>query len=313
MRNGNVGPHITAFLAVMCFYTLSFAQVSDTVPRHPFWQKAPAYNPVRGRLVGFTALGGYTLGMSALYSAWYRDYPSSKFHLFYDGKEWLQMDKIGHAGSSYYISRWSSSLVEWTGLPSKKASLLGTGFATAFMITIEMFDGFSSEWGFSPGDIIANTTGAGVFLGQELLWQEQRVSFKFSYTEDPLVNKRPSIFGSSFIEHSLKDYNGQTYWLSFNLSSFMKQAGIPPWLNIAAGYGAGNMLTAKEGVVVDGISDPGKRFRQFYLSPDIEWSKIPVKSGALKTLFKVIGFIKFPAPSLEYRSNGSWVFHGLHF
>jgi hypothetical protein len=41
----------------------------------------------------------------------------------------------------------------------------------------------------------------------------------------------------------LKDYNGQTYWLSVNLHSFYKGSKIPKWLNLAIGYGANGMLT----------------------------------------------------------------------
>jgi hypothetical protein len=45
------------------------------------------------------------------------------------------------------------------------------------------------------------------------------------------------------LEQMLKDYNGQTYWLSVNLHSFYKGSKIPKWLNLAIGYGANGMLT----------------------------------------------------------------------
>lgn len=304
---------ITALLAVMCFYIPAVAQESDTIPRSGIWYKAKTYNPARGRLIAFTTAGLYAGGMAALYTTWYKGYPSAEFHPFNDNSEWLQMDKVGHCASAYYMARWGSELVAWTGISRRKSALWGSGISYAFLLTIEMFDGYSDQWGFSTGDLIANTTGIGVFLGQEFLWKEQRISFKYSYHESELADQRPEIFGSSRLENSLKDYNGQTYWLSFNLASFLRKSKIPPWLNVAAGYGANNMLTASEGGDLKGQTYPGDRYRQFYISPDIEWTKIPVRSGALKTLFTILGFVKIPAPAIEYRSNGSWVFHGLYF
>ena len=36
-----------------------------------------------------------------------------------------------------------------------------------FLTTVETLDGFSEEWGASWGDLIANTSGTFVFIGQE--------------------------------------------------------------------------------------------------------------------------------------------------
>jgi hypothetical protein len=48
---------------------------------------------------------------------------------------------------------------------------------------------------------------------------------------------RPNVLGSS-LGTNAKDYNGQTYWLSVNLHSFIK---APKWLNLAIGYGGRNV------------------------------------------------------------------------
>lgn len=257
---------------------------------------------------------GYAAGMTGLYLAWYKDYPSGPFHFFNDNREWLQVDKVGHTGSVYYLSRWSSGIFRWSGLDTEKSAMFGAGTAFLFLATVEVFDGFSAEWGFSAGDMAANTLGAGVFLAQELAWKEQRLSFKFSWQEDPLVKSRPGTFGSSLPEKVLKDYNGQTYWLSANLRAFLPRTRVPAWLNLALGYGAGGMLTAEtSGITTEGKRDAGNRYRQFYLSPDIDWPRIPTRSKALKTIFKCINVIKIPAPALEFRNNGNWKLHGLYF
>ena len=45
----------------------------------------------------------YTATLLGLNSLWYKDYPRSSFHWINDNKEWLQMDKMGHMASSYYM------------------------------------------------------------------------------------------------------------------------------------------------------------------------------------------------------------------
>ena len=297
----------------MCFFFQAFATDPDSTSTS-WWEKPAHYRSDRGWLVGAGLGAGYVGTMSALYATWYSDYPMGRFHAFNDNHEWLQMDKVGHAGSVYYLSRWTSGIISWTGKSDRSSVLLGTGAAWVFLLTVETFDGFSDQWGFSAGDMVANTAGAGLFLGQELLWKEQRISFKYSYHKDPIADVRPGTFGKDFSENVLKDYNGQTYWLSCNLSSFFAQSKIPSWLNIAAGYGAAQMLTAENNQQLDnGLQDPGTRYRQFYLSPDIDWTRIKTKHRFLKTVFKVMNFIKIPAPAIEYRTSGKLVLHGIYF
>jgi hypothetical protein len=85
---------------------------------------------------------------------------------------------------------------------------------------VEVFDGFSAEWGASTGDLIANATGTALYVSQELLWKEQRITPKFSFHSTKYAALRPDVLGSSLPEKNSKDYNGQTYWLSINLFFF---------------------------------------------------------------------------------------------
>ena len=54
-------------------------------------------------------------------------------------------------------------------------------------------------------------------------------------------------------------------------------------------------------------------YRQFYLSVDLDLTKIKTNSKFLKTLFSTINFIKIPAPALEYNTKNGFKFHYLHF
>src|SRR5690606_38253718 len=93
-----------------------------------------------------------------------------------------------------------------------------------------------------------------------------------------------------------KDYNAQTYWLSANIHSFFPETRLPKWLNIAVGYSAEGMLgglenrwTNDSGNEITRFDIP--RYRQYFLSPDIDLTKIPTKSGFLKTAFFVLDMI----------------------
>jgi len=46
-----------------------------------------------------------------------------------------------------------------------------------------------------------------------------------------------------------------------------------------------------------------KRYRQFYISLDINFSKIKTNSRVLKKVFKAISFIKIPLPTIEFSNK----------
>jgi hypothetical protein len=110
-------------------------------------------------------------------------------------------------------------------LAKKRAIDLRFWYGICFLTAVEVLDGFSSEWGASSGDIIANASGTALFVSQELLWKE-RGSPKFSFHTTQYAQYRPNVLGSSLAEQILKDYNGQTYYFSqFTLLS--KGSKIP--------------------------------------------------------------------------------------
>ncbi|HEX6334806.1 MAG TPA: DUF2279 domain-containing protein [Flavisolibacter sp.] len=263
-------------------------------------------------------IGGTSAAVTAgtfvlLQEAWYKDYPRSSFHSFDDASEWLQVDKVGHAWTAYSISRELTSLWQWAGVPRHNAMLLGTGTSLAFLLSIEYLDGRSAEWGWSWADAGADIGGAALFAVQELAWKEQRLSLKFSahHTsyEPSLRSRAKELFGSSLPERLLKDYNAQTYWLSMNLRSFFPRSALPAWLNISAGYGAAGMFGGRENLAYDknGVllfdRRDIQRYRQWYLAPDIDLTRIPTRNKLLQRAFSMISILKFPAPALEFSSG----------
>lgn len=261
-------------------------------------------------VISEATLGATTLiGLNQL---WYSDYNQSKFHTINDNGEWMQMDKLGHTLTSYYVGRVGADVLKWSGVNDKGQLIYGATLGLTFLTVVEVFDGYSEEWGFSWGDIAANVAGTGLYVGQELLWNEQRITMKYSFHQTKYADMRPERLGENFLEQTLKDYNGQTYWLSANIHSFFKKSKVPKWLNIAVGYGAEGMLTGND--EPDSILYPNQdRIRQYFLSLDIDLSRIKTNSRVLKSLLSVINFVKLPAPTFEINSKGRLKFHPIYF
>lgn len=277
----------------------------------------------RVKIIAATNVVGYSGAMAGLYSAWYKNYPQSNFHVFNDFPEWKQMDKTGHVYSAYAESLASMELWRWAGIDRKKRIWIGGMSGAFYQTVIEVLDAYSAEWGWSWGDFGANILGSGMLVAQELAWDEQRIQFKFSFHRksynDPALNARSNkIFGSSIAERFLKDYNGQTYWLSANLKSFFPKSKIPAWINISIGTGAEGMFGANENVGKDENGNINfyrpdiKRYRQWYLAPDIDLTKIKTNKKGLKFAFRILNVVKFPMPALEY-SNGSFKVRAIGF
>jgi len=253
---------------------------------------------------------GILVGLNQL---WYADYPKSDFHFINDNSEWLQMDKAGHVFSSYHLGRAGAELLQWSGAGKKNQLVYGAGLGFAFLTAVEVFDGFSSQWGASVGDVVANASGTALYVSQELIWKEQRITPKFSFHTTQYANYRPEVLGSSFTEQILKDYNGQTYWLSVNLYSFAKDSKIPKWLNLALGYGAEGMITGDRQNETLFSTPNTQRFRQFYLSLDVDLTKIKTKSHFLKTIFSVLNTVKIPSPTIEMVHFNDVKLHLIYF
>ncbi|MES2678860.1 MAG: DUF2279 domain-containing protein [Bacteroidota bacterium] len=252
-----------------------------------------------------------------LNQAWYSDYSTGKFHFFNDNTEWLQMDKAGHFVTNYQTSRLSMAAFKWAGFSKKQQLWIGGTIGLGYMTVIEVMDGYSRGWGFSWGDEIVNILGSAAAISQHALWEEQRIQFKFSYAQSGLAKYNPSLLGETPYTQVIKDYNGQTIWLSVNPSSFMKKnKKFPRWLSLAVGYGAYGMLGAESNNFV--VQDAGgnvlkfERARRFYLSLDVDLTRIRTKSKLLKSIFSVVNILKFPAPALQY-SGKQFRFYYLYY
>lgn len=293
-----------------------------------------AIDSINKNRLKFLIIGGgavYTIGSAALYQTWYKDYPLSSFHFFDDLGEWNNMDKAGHVFSSYNQTYLSYKGLRWAGLSKNKSILYGPLCGTLFQSTIEIMDGFSTNWGFSWSDFTANLIGAGAFAWQQQKWDEQKIRIKFSVFHQSyghtisqngqfidLAKRSDELFGKSYLEKMLKDYNAQTIWLSFNIKSLFPQKSIPKWINLSIGYGAENLFGGfsnqwmDEGSLVQ-LVERDKRYHQFYISLDTDLSKINTNSPFLRTVLDVMNIIKTPFSAIEINTLGEVKFLLLHF
>ena len=256
---------------------------------------------------------GSFVGLSEL---WYKDYPRSSFHFFDDNNEWLQTDKVAHSFTSYQLGRLGYSTLRWTGLNEKKSAWYGGTMGSAYLLVIEILDGFSKEWGFSWGDFLANSLGTSLFMGQQLGWHEQRIFLKYSYHPSKYAEYRPDLLGSGPLQRLIKDYNGITFWLSTSPGAYLKpETKFPKWIAFSVGYSAEGMLGGRVNPdEYNGSPLPDfDRNRRFFLSADIDFTRIPTRSKVLRTVFSVLNTIKVPFPALEINSKGKVKGHYFYF
>ena len=255
----------------------------------------------------FFKVGTYSAGIYAMNELWYKNYPKSNFHFINDNSSWLQMDKMGHAATSYYFGVNGIKLYKWAGLEENKAIWIGGLTGTFYNTIIEILDGYSANWGASVGDLVANSFGSLFAISQELYWRQQKILIKYSYSKSEISSENVSLFGENYFERIFKDYNGQTYWLSFNINSLFanQSTDIPNWLNLAVGHSAKNMFNPSN-------STNDGRYRQFLLSLDIDLMRIKNKNKFLNVMSNFFGYVKIPFPTIELSKN-KFSFHPLYF
>ena len=271
--------------------------------------------------------GAFTASsLAGLHFAWYQQYDKQPFTFFNDWDGWLQMDKTGHAVSAYQAASLINDVHKWTGLNGRESRWMSSGLTVGYLTAVEIMDGYSAGWGFSWGDFAFNLAGAGLFHAQDALWSKQIAKLKFSFSpsgltsNNRLYNERElkrakALYGTAFYEQWLKDYNGQTHWLSLNIWSLTgKPSWMPKWIDFSLGYSANGMLGATSNtwsLASEGLDmiyhSQVQRERQFLLSLDLNLDHVDLPKG-LVWLKPIAHLVKFPFPTLELNNQT-----GIHF
>ncbi len=131
----------------------------------------------------------------------------------------LHLDKGGHMGTGYLEAMIDYELYLWSGFDEVTASWLAFGTSSVFHIFREWHEGFGPGFGFDPGDVGYGMLGAS-FIPLRVLWPwftNVQLRWSFVPTGRPFAGD-PNYFW-------IKDYGGQTNWLSVNLFPEGKDLG----------------------------------------------------------------------------------------
>ncbi len=297
------------------YFVILLSLFFTDIPAQGFFERSDSLNNKRLIPVA-TGIGAFSAGsIAALHNVWYSDYEQSEFHVFNDGQDWLQMDKVGHVYTANKLTLKAYELYRWSGLSMNKAVFLGSFTSFAYQTTLEIMDGFSADWGFSWPDMTSNTIGTVSASFQQLGFHDQLVIFKYSYTPSRYAQYRPGVLGATPLERAIKDYNGQTYWMSFSPKSFFPNSRVPQWLCMSFGYSVDQKLhgtldnyTYQNGSETVNFSAQ----REFSFSLDIDFSKLNIRKPWLQAVVKQFNFLKIPFPAVGIRGNQFFA-SGLYF
>ncbi len=189
------------------------------------------------------------------------------------------IDKLGHYYSAKLLSEHIYKISRWIGFNENSSKLIGPILSSLLMLEIEIYDGFFKDWGFSLADFTANELGAFSPLIKEKIPFLNNFQLKLSYHPSNMFEQETTF---------IRDYSGMTFWLSYNLHTLMPESlkkYYPPWLNLALGYS---------------VSKPTGGRAELYLSPDINWMKIPWgNSPALIFIKKTLNNFHVPCFTLK--------------
>ncbi len=173
-------------------------------------------------------------------NAWWKVY--APFHVVEDWDYALQVDKAGHFYGGYLMSYLCSEALLSAGIDLPTAVHAGALLGLLYQTYVEVEDGFSRDWGFSPTDALFNFLGVYWYVAQHYWQPLQAFQPRWQYIPARWAGDLPREHGGSFID----DYNSSSFWLSIALHRLLPESWrryYPEWLMISIGYGARNIDT----------------------------------------------------------------------
>jgi hypothetical protein len=259
------------------------------------------FRPVRFAIVS-TGVIGTTVGVFLYFQNIWWAGEIGNFHLDQgaDRVYSLNLDKCGHFWSSKIASDVIGDMMQWTGVKPTTALWMGAGFGILTSGIVEIKDGLAPYWGFSIGDMTANSLGAFFPVAQHYCRPLRHFSVKWSYDF-----QNPSYYKTLDGNHNkafMDDYERHNYWLSANVHGLLPMPLKPYWpkfLNLALGLSAQH-LTGKGGGT-----------HELFLALDYDLTKIPIKSPTLRRVFHYLNNLHFPAPTI--RISPQFRIYGMNF
>lgn len=244
----------------------------------------------------------WTGSLIAFQPVWYEGKGREPFHFFDDSREWLGMDKIGHVYSAFHLSETVKNLFVANRYSENSAVWIGAAAASAYMTSLEILDGYGTGWGFSWSDVAANTLGSALFLVDERYDCKVDWQLKWWFSPSPFASYNPSVLGSTLPQQVLKDYNGQSYWLTWRPSE-LNATFWPKWIGVSFGYSISEKILGSPNHVIINQTQLNA-YSQYYLSLDLLPDGFQLKKKWLKVVTFPLQWIKIPFPGIEFSKHG---------
>ena len=253
-----------------------------------------AYRNGARTTVGAVAFGGNLVLYQYFKQAWWSGERADHMWINWERHEsFREMDKFGHAYGGFHLARLGADLLEGACVADRKAVWWGAAYATAFQLQIELWDAKQKEYGFSPPDLMANTAGAALAVGQQYSPRLSLVKPTISYARSTASKRFGRAQGSDL--RPTTDYSGQTYWLSFDIESLLPARARRLW----PGF-----VRASIGQSITDYVDPqtGRGMwarREILLSLDVDPEKLPGQHPLWRRVKHELSYYHFPAPALR--------------
>lgn len=223
----------------------------------PAWAQGAAPDLKLRNTATIAAIGALWAGYG--YNKWWNDgfgggFKTTDEGWFGNGTDSGGADKLGHMFSNYASVRLLTPLLTATGNSREEAIRLAGWTTIGIFTAIEVVDGYSRKWGFSPQDVAMNVAGTalGVYL-ESHPEVDDRFDFRFAYRRSRDSGFDP--FG---------DYSGQRYLLVLKADGFETTRRVPAlrYLELSLGYQA------------RGFDPGGERRRDLYVGVSLNLSRL---------------------------------------
>lgn len=230
----------------------------------------------------------------------------TKFHTFNDWNNAdMNIDKLGHFYAGMLLSKAAYKVLKATNVPENYSVISSILSSIFFQTQVEFHDAYYKKWGWSWWDFTGNVLGAVYPHLQNHFKPLQTINLKWSYHPSPAYKK-------GWYDYWIKDYEGFTYYLSFDVHSILPTPVDnywPKWLNIAVAYGVEKVKLGKN---IWNSSGKPLGDREWYISLDYSLLKLfNPESKTLREILDLLDNFHFPAPAV--RISPSTIWYGIYF
>ena len=239
---------------------------------------------------------------------WYTE-ETTGFHSLDFSEDWgkyQQMDKFGHFTDAYFTSDLTGKIYRWSGMLGTSSVWYGALTGWLWMLEIEVSDAFMADWGFSWGDMLANTAGSAFYVLQQFNYDALGgINPKFSWHKSEAwkemrYNKDPQAL--------IEDYEGLTFWLTVNPHHYFPDSWKKNYSDWLAPLGLAFGVSAKD----IGIN-PWGGYKEYFIGLDVDLRKLPIwgNSNLAKFITSEVNILRMPLPTIRFSSEGVWF--GFYF